>query len=176
MSDVVPVVESARLRMRGWRHEDIDTYAAWCADEETMRYVGGKTLARDDAWRSMAMIAGHFSLRGYGMWAVEEKSTGTLVGRVGVWNPEGWPGIEIGWLIARDHRGKGYATEAAQRSIEWAWQRWSARELPRLISIIHVDNAPSIKVAERLGERFLEHREIRSFPCAIYGIDRRASQ
>src|SRR5688572_17566513 len=151
--------------MRAWRHDDIETYAAWCADEETMRFVGGKTLARDDAWRSMASIAGHWALRGFGMWAVDEKATGALVGRVGVWFPEGWPGIEIGWLVGREHRGKGYATEAAQRSIDWAWQRWSAQELPRLISIIHVDNQASIKVAERSEEHTSELQSQSNLVC-----------
>lgn len=166
--DVVPRIESARLRMRGFVDADIDRYAAWLGDEETSRYIGGKALDRADAWRSMSMMMGHWVLRGYGMWAVVEKSSGDLVGRVGLWNPESWPGIECGWLIAPDKRKLGYAQEAAATAIEWGR---SALGLQRVLSIIHVDNVASIKTAVALGEARVEERDIRGFPCAVYAMD-----
>ena len=62
----------------------------------------------------MALVLGHWQLRGFGLWAVEERATGMLAGRVGCWQPEGWPGLEIGWALRREFWGRGYATEAAQ--------------------------------------------------------------
>src|SRR5438105_2835043 len=105
--------------MRGFVDSDLDRYAAWLADEGTARFIGGKPLDRADSWRSMAMMTGHWALRGYGMWALVEKDTGELIGRAGLWNPEGWPGIECGWLIAPERRRRGYAQEAALRAIDW---------------------------------------------------------
>ena len=88
-------LDTERLRLRMWRESDIDAYAGMCADPLVMRYLGpGKTMTRHEAWRSMAFFIGHWQLRGYGHWAVEEKATGTMIGRIGFLNPEGWPAFE----------------------------------------------------------------------------------
>ena len=106
MTVSVPTLDTARLRLRPWHDEDLDPYAAMCADPEVMRYMGdGSPLSRDDAWRSMAMFVGHWQLRGYGMWAVEEQDSRTFVGRVGLHRPEGWPGLEVGWMLDRHWPG-----------------------------------------------------------------------
>ncbi len=121
-----------------------------CADPEVMRYVGERgTLSREDAWDEMAALAGHWHLRGYGMWAVEERETGSFVGRVGLHYPEGWPDHEVAWALARPFWGKGYAAEAARAALGEAFGRlgW-----PRAISLIHPANTRSVRLAERLGE------------------------
>jgi RimJ/RimL family protein N-acetyltransferase len=89
---MVPL-ETERLRLRMFRETDLDAHAAMSADPEVMRYLGatGEPLTRLDAWRQMAMFLGHWQLRGYGVWAVEERASGTFVGRIGLFNPEGWP-------------------------------------------------------------------------------------
>src|SRR5687767_1250386 len=88
-------LETDRLILRMLRASDFDAYAEMHADPAVMRYIGdGQPLARPMAWRSLATMIGHWSLRGYGLWAVEERSSGKLVGRIGFWNPEGWPGFE----------------------------------------------------------------------------------
>ena len=161
----IPVVETERLTLRAFVDADLDEYARWHADPETMRYVGGKALSREDAWRSLAMMSGHWLLRGYGMWAVVDKATGALVGRVGLWMPEGWPSIEVGWMVAPAARRRGFAAEAARASIAYAR---NALGIERVISIIHVDNAPSIAVAKSIGETFREQRTIRGFPCGVW--------
>jgi RimJ/RimL family protein N-acetyltransferase len=79
-----------------------------CADPEVMRYLGdGQPPNRKDAWRQMALFIGHWALRGYGLWAIERKSDGRLIGRAGLWRPEGWPGLELGWALARASWGRG---------------------------------------------------------------------
>src|SRR5512142_903784 len=163
-------LETERLLLRQFRDSDIDAYAAMCADAEVMRYIGeGKPLSRDDAWRNMAMVAGHWSLRGFGMWAVEERNTGAFVGRVGLYYPEGWPDREVGWALARPHWGKGYALEAALASLTHAFEtlHWA-----RAISLIDPENRRSIRLAERLGERLAGEAEVRGWRTLLYAIDR----
>src|SRR5829696_3502582 len=75
-----PELESARLRFRQWRESDFATYEQWCSRIEIMRYLGGKTFDRIQAWRHLAYQMGHWQMLGYGYYAVEEKETGTLVG------------------------------------------------------------------------------------------------
>ena len=151
---------------------DLDAYAAICADAEVMRYLGdGRTLGRPDAWRQMAMIVGHWTLRGFGLFALEEKATGVLVGRAGFYEPEGWPGFELGWMLRRQSWGKGYATEAARRLLAHAFTDMNRA---RLISLIRPANAPSIRVAERLGERLEGRTELLGQEALVYAIDRAA--
>jgi RimJ/RimL family protein N-acetyltransferase len=89
-------IETPRLLLRPFRDTDIEAYAAMCADPEVMRYVGERgPLSRGDAWRQMAMLVGHWQLRGFGMWAVEERATGAFLGRVGLHFPDGWPDREV---------------------------------------------------------------------------------
>jgi RimJ/RimL family protein N-acetyltransferase len=142
---VTPRIRTERLLLREWRDDDLDAYAAMAADPEVMEFVGGP-LDRAGAWRQMALHAGHWALRGYGNWILE--ADGRVVGRTGLWRPEGWPGLEVGWTLAREAWGRGYATEAGRAAMEWAW---SELRLPGLISVIRPENARSIRVAERLG-------------------------
>ena len=95
-------LETERLRLRMFRDDDLDAYFAICSDPEVMEFIGqGKTMNRLDTWRQIAVMLGHWYLRGYGSWAVEEKASGKLVGRVGFINPAGWPGLELGWALGR---------------------------------------------------------------------------
>ena len=145
-------LETERLKLRMWRESDIDAYAEMCADPLVMRYLGaGKVFTRHEAWRSMAVFIGHWYLKGYSHWAVEEKAKGKMIGRLGFLNPEGWPGFEIGWTLARHAWGKGYATEGAKAALQYAFEKL---DQPHVISLIHPDNTPSMKVAERIGEKF----------------------
>jgi RimJ/RimL family protein N-acetyltransferase len=167
-----PRLTTERLVLRMFRGDDFDAYARIFGNPEVARYLGdGKPLDRLAAWRSLAFVLGHWALRGYGLWAVEEHATGRLVGRVGLLNPEGWPGLEIGWALARDAWGKGYATESARRVLDYAF---ADLRLHRLISLIYPDNAPSIRVAERLGERLEGRTEMHGSTVLVYGIDRDA--
>ena len=155
-----------------FRQDDLDAYAAMCADAEVMRYLGdGKPLTRPDAWRQIAMILGHWQLRGYGLLALEERGTGALVGRAGFFEPEGWPGFELGWMLRRASWGQGYATEAARRLLAHAF---TDMKRERVISLIRAANAPSIRVAERLGERLDGRAEIFGQEALVYAIDRAA--
>jgi RimJ/RimL family protein N-acetyltransferase len=147
---------------------DLDAYAQMCADPEVMRYLGtGQTLSRADTWRQMAMLLGHWQLRGYGMWAVEERASGNLIGRIGFLNPEGWPGFELGWMLGRDYWGHGFATEGARAALAYGFKELQQE---RIISLIRPRNVASIRVAERLGERFEKRVEVLGREALVYGI------
>lgn len=161
------VIETERLVLRMFRESDTDAYADMMSDPEVMRFLGGQPVPRAEAWRNMAMILGHWQLRGYGMWAVEEKEGGEMVGRVGCWRPEGWPGLEVGWTLRRRFWGRGYATEAARASLDYAF---TALDQPRVISLIAPDNVNSIRVAERLGERPEGEWEVLGTKLIVYAV------
>jgi len=146
-----PVIETERLLLRRWREADIEPNTAMLADPASGRFITSDGKPVTDAflgWRNAAIMAGHWTLHGFGMFVVEEKQTGSFVGRVGPWSPPGWPGFEIGWGIASDFRGKGYAVEAATASIDWVFARF---EIDRIIHCIDRENVASQGVARRLG-------------------------
>jgi RimJ/RimL family protein N-acetyltransferase len=161
---VIPRVETERLLMREFRGDDLDAYAEMYADPDVTRFLGGPADRRN-AWLRMTLMAGHWVVRGYGNWALERRSDGRMIGRAGLWQPEGWPGLEVGWLLARHAWGHGYATEAARASREWARRELGAEEL---ISIIEPDNWPSRRVAERIGMAVREERELNGKLVVIY--------
>jgi len=163
-------LETERLRFRMPRESDFPTYEKWQANIEIQRYLGGKTMDRVQAWRHLAYLVGHWAFRGYGYYAVEEKATGQLVGRVGFTNQIGWPGFELGWTIAPEYQGRGYATEAARMLLPYAFD---VLDQPHVISLIHPDNTPSRKVAEKLGETIEGETEVMTMPVLIYGFSRK---
>ena len=93
-------------------------------------------------------MAGSWVLRGYGMFSVIERRSGRWIGHVGPWSPEGWPGTEVGWSLARDAWGQGYATEAAAASMDWAVATLGWTDI---IHTIKPGNLASAAVAKRLG-------------------------
>ncbi len=167
----IPRLETQRLILRAFCKADLDTYAEMCADPEVMRYIGnGQPLSRAESWRNMAMMLGHWQLRGYGMWAVEERQSGMMIGRIGCWQPEGWPGFEIGWTLLRVHWGGGFATEAARAAMNHAFCKL---EQSHVISLIRPENASSRRVAEKLGEKLEGTTEIFGSEAVVYGIRRK---
>ena len=163
-------LETERLTLRLFREADLDAYAEMSGDAEVMRYLGnGQPMTRAEAWRSMAVMVGHWRLRGYGLWAVEERASGAMVGRIGCWNPEGWPGLEVGWTLRRRYWGRGFATEGARAALHYAFTRLGCRHV---ISLIRPANAASIRVAERLGERLEGRTEVNDHEAVVYGITR----
>jgi RimJ/RimL family protein N-acetyltransferase len=142
-----PTLETARLTLRPPAAEDLDGWAALMADEESSRFIGGP-VDRAATWRGLATMAGSWALKGFGMFSVIEKSSGLWLGRVGPWVPEGWPGTEVGWGLHPSAWGRGYAVEAAEATIDWAFDHLGWTEV---IHCIDPENTPSRKVAQRLG-------------------------
>ena len=122
-------LETERLLLRVAAGARISTrFAEFIADEEAARYIGG-TQPRAAAWRKFLQMPGAWALQGFAMFAVIEKASGEWVGQLGPWQPEGWPGTEVGWAFHRDAWGKGYAHRSGAsprstgRSTRWAGPR-----------------------------------------------------
>jgi len=149
-----PRIETERLILREFRAGDIDAHAATLGDEEVMRHVGGKPMNREDSWRRLLGGVGMWSLIGIGPWAIEQKSDGRMVGHCGFFEFERdmTPAIrgepEMGWIFDRSVHGQGIAFEACNAALGWADATLGTATYP---AIIDLDNAPSIKLAERLG-------------------------
>lgn len=174
VTPAAPVIETTRLILRGWRESDVAPYAQMLSDPATTRFItrGGRPYDDRQSWAEAAFFVGHWQLLGIGMFVVEERDTGSFVGRVGALQPAGWPGLEIAWAVAPELRGRGYAVEAAEAAIEWAF---NATPADRIISVIHDLNLPSQRVAQKLGEqpsgaRFAPLGE----PCEVWEITREA--
>ncbi|MGY4475394.1 GNAT family N-acetyltransferase [Bradyrhizobium sp. USDA 3364] len=146
-----PVIETARLILRPWRASDIAENTRMLSDPETARFITPDhqpVTSELKGWRNAAVISGHWVLYGFGMFAVEEKSSARYIGRVGPYCPPEWPGFEVGWGIAKECRGKGYAVEAARAAIDWVFANFT---LDRIIHCIDPANVASQAVARRLG-------------------------
>ena len=170
---MIPRLETGRLILRGYRHGDFEPLAEILADADVMRYLSGAPLSRNDAWRNFTGLIGHWALRGYGMWAVERKSDGAFMGRIGLNNPEGWPGLEVGWTLGKPYWGKGYATEAATAAMHYAFL---TQPVDKVISVINPQNKASQAVATRLGETKGPFHELviagKAYPTDIWSITR----
>jgi RimJ/RimL family protein N-acetyltransferase len=145
-----PELRTQRLLLRAFREDDLDAFAAMQADPEVMRFLGptGQPRSRAETWQNMALFLGHWTLRGFGLWAVERE--GRFIGRVGWLEPEGWPARELAYALAREGWGQGLAEEAARAALGWGRERWPGR---RLASFIRPENQASRRLAAKLGAR-----------------------
>ncbi|MFL6244462.1 MAG: GNAT family N-acetyltransferase [Thermoanaerobaculia bacterium] len=164
-----PTLATDRLLLRMLEQSDFEEYAAIHTDAEVTRFTTRTHLTRMEAWRHMAMIAGHWHLRGFGMWGAFERDSGQLVGRVGFYEPDGWPGFELGWTMGRASWGKGYAPEAARACLDYAFD---VMKCDHVISLIDPNNVASIRVAEKIGETVEGETEVAGHRVLIYGIGR----
>ncbi|WP_365715544.1 GNAT family N-acetyltransferase [Shimia sp.] len=159
----VPQLETDRLILRAHRESDIASEIEFFQTAPS-KMVGGPKAA-DDVWRYISMMMGHWALRGYGLWALEEKATGTYVGRAGLWMPLGYDEPEIGWTLMNHATGKGYATEAAQTARAYAYDvlGWDTA-----VSLTLPENTASQAVAKRLGASLERTFESKYGPAQIW--------
>ena len=166
----VPIIETARLRMRGHRPDDHKSCAALWSDADVVRYVGGRPLTPEEAWDRMLRYVGHWVWMGYGLWVVEETISSNFVGEVGYadHNRDTQPSFagepEIGWVLSKQFHGRGYATEAVLAAMEWGARQLS---FPRTVCMIHPENTPSLRVAEKCGFREWQRTSYREEPTIL---------
>jgi len=142
-----PVLTTARLILRPTALSDFPRWAEMMADPEAARHIGG-VQPPAVVWRAVMGMAGAWVLAGVAMFSVLERTSGRWIGRVGPWQPYGWPGTEVGWALHRDAWGQGYATEAAAACLDYAFDILGWEEV---IHAIAPDNLASQRVARRLG-------------------------
>jgi RimJ/RimL family protein N-acetyltransferase len=148
-----PVIVTDRLLLREWRNTDVDPFAAMNSDPRVMQYFP-ETYSEERTRRFVARIEACWSERGYGLWAVERQDTGRFIGYVGLW-PATFPAhvtpaVEVGWRLAADQWGHGYATEAARASLGYGFDTVG---LDEIVSFTSGLNVRSWRVMERLGMR-----------------------
>lgn len=166
----IPTLETERLTLRPFREDDVGPFFELSQDPDVVRYVGDRRVPNlQEAWRAVAGWLGHWAMRGYGQWAIEERASGRLIGRAGIINPVEWPGAEVGYLLGRAWWGHGYATEAALAAMDWGFREIGFSDL---ISLIDPDNLASIAVAARLGESLRGEAEVMGHRVQLYGISR----
>jgi len=142
-----PVLETERLILRVPIADDFDAFAAFAAEEETNRHLGG-VKTRSEAWRFFTSLVGAWVVDGFAMFSVIERDTGRWVGRLGPWSPPDWPGTEVGWGVRAEFAGRGFAFEGSSAAMDFAVDRlgWT-----HIIHTIAADNVRSIALAKRLG-------------------------
>jgi RimJ/RimL family protein N-acetyltransferase len=168
---MVPLIETARLRLREYRESDLDAHSAMLADPEFVRHIGGTVLSREETWRKMLCGPSLWAMLGYGYWTIERKEDGAVIGQAGfadfkrAMEPsiEGIP--EMGWIIAPQGQGKGYASEAVMAGLAWADQALGRREI---VAIIDAANAPSIRIAEKAGFSVREEALYKGAPILLF--------
>ena len=158
-------IETKRLSLRQFINEDWREIHGYFSDIEATKFTFGRSLTEGDSWRAMASMIGHWQLRGYGPYAMEDKESKKIIGIAGFWYPNDWPELEIKWALIRQYWGKGYASEAAR-----AIQETAVKHIPEipLISFIHSENIASIKLALTVNAIFEKEVEFRGGNWYIY--------
>ena len=161
---MVPVIETERLRLRGWEERDFPAYASFRADSDHQAFIGGAVTSAI-AWDDFCADLGVWVLRGYGIFAIVEGDADMAIGFTGLWFPPDVDEPELCWSLFPGHTGRGYATEAAKAARSWAYERF---DMPPLMSFVHPENLASQSVAQRLGAVFERETSLRGAPRYIY--------
>ena len=156
----IPTLRTPRLLLCPPSLADFQAYSEFYADAEASSFYGGP-LSPEQAWRRLAFDIGHWSLRGFGIWSLREIEGGAMVGACGIAWPHGWPRHELTWWIAPSARRRGFALEASEAAICWAYDElgWTSVE-----THMKDDNAAARGLAERLGGKIIA-REV--FPDGV---------
>ena len=166
----IPVIETERLRLRGHRVADFRECAAMWGNPAVTRYIGGRPFTQEEVWARLLRYVGHWTLLGFGFWLIEEKASGRFVGEAGLaeFQREIEPAIqvpEMGWVLAPEFQGKGYATEAVSAAAAWGDRHFVGG---RTVCIIHPENEASKRVAGRCGYRELPPATYRGAATLMY--------
>lgn len=147
------VLTTARLTLTPVAASDMDDLIPLWADADFTRHIMGRGLSEEEVWFRCLRDIGHWQAKGYGNWSIRETATGAYVGSVGVldYRREMTPAFdapELGWGVAPAFQGQGLAHEALQAALAWTDDY---RLEPRTVCMISPENAPSIRLAERVG-------------------------
>jgi [ribosomal protein S5]-alanine N-acetyltransferase len=156
---------TARLQLDPLAPLDLEPFAELHASTEVTRYLSpARPLSHSESFRLFCQVLGHAQVRGFGYWAVRLRSDARWLGVVGLWFPEGWPGVELGWRFAPDFWGHGYAEEASGAVLDFAHRELHQREL---LSIIHCENLRSLRLADKLGMSPWKQLDMAGVPVSV---------
>ena len=170
----LPEILTSRLRLRGWLDSDVHGLAEIYADEESARYIRPYDLEGTDL--QVERFKAHWARHGFGLWAVEHRESGRFIGRAGLMHHDDWTAsphdAEVGWVIARDLWGQGLASEAGAAALDFGFV---TKELSRIISIAHMDNAASQRVMSKLGLQREGETVWHDSPVVWFGIEQKST-
>lgn len=162
-SITIPAVETDRLILRAHREDDLDAMAAFFAGDRCA-FVGGR-MNRSDCWRGMMRGLGHWAMRGYGLWHIQEKATGRVAGWAGILHHVEWPEPELAYTLFEGFEGKGIALEAATAARDYAARHFG---ITAPISLIDPANTRSLALAERMGAEYEGDTEVMGHACQVW--------
>ena len=166
---IIPNLNTERLLLRAFDMDDLDPFASMVSDLEVMQQAtyDGTAMTRTQAWNWLCFMLGHWHMRGFGIWGIEEKTSGELIGRIGLQFLDSFDDVELVWMLAKSAWGKGFASEGARAAIDYGLITLA---LPRIAAVIRQENKPSIRLAERLGmemEKEIERQDIQFYQYVI---------
>jgi RimJ/RimL family protein N-acetyltransferase len=168
---MTPTLETARLTLRGHLLSDFEDVVALWADPTVVRYISGRAFPRDETWPRMLRNVGHWALLGFGFWIVHEKETGRFVGEMGFGvhkrdiEPPLGDAPESGWVVMPWAHGRGFATEGMRAVVAWGDERFGGG---RTVCMIDPSNAPSLRVAEKLGYKEYARTTFKGAPTILF--------
>ena len=148
------MISTDRLTLRPHTLDDLPALTAMWSDAEVVRFLGGNPSTAEESWARLLRYAGHWAMNGFGWWAVIAHEEDTYLGEMGFMDfkrtmiPAFGEAPEMGWAFNRAAQGQGYALEAGQAALAWAKTRFGGA---RAVCMIAPDNAPSLKLAGKLG-------------------------
>jgi len=167
----IPVLETARLRLRPHRKSDLAANFSMWSDPIVVKHTIGAASTQTQSWMRMITFLGLWELLGYGYWAAEEKSSGQYIGDFGFADfmrgvhPSIAGEPELGWVLTPSAHGKGYATEACLATLAWGDQFLPGH---RTVCLISPENIASLRVAEKIGYREIKRATIKELPTVIF--------
>jgi RimJ/RimL family protein N-acetyltransferase len=165
------VLETARLILRAHDGNDLEAVHAMWSDPEIVRHITGKPSTREESWARILRYAGLWPLKGYGYWAVVEKSSGRFIGDIGIADfaremmPPIYEAPEAGWALVPAAHGKGYATEAMQAALAWVD---ATLDVASTMCMLDEKNAASMRVAQKCGYREYARAEYKGSSSLLY--------
>ena len=130
----------------------------------------GNAMSRAQAWNWLCMMLGHWHMRGYGIWAVEERQSGELLGRIGLQFLEWFDDVELVWMLKQSAWRKGFGTEGSRAAIKFGFTNL---DIHCLSAVIHLGNEPSVRLAERLGMTFEKQIERQNIQFLEYRLTKK---
>ncbi|HMA33885.1 MAG TPA: GNAT family N-acetyltransferase [Chloroflexia bacterium] len=167
-------IETARLRLRLFRPDDLDALAPIYADPDVMRYMrSGQPATREQTMRTLDRLIGMWDAQGKGLWAVEHKADRVLIGQCGLFHLDNTPEVEVAYLLAQPYWGAGLASEAARACLRYGFEEWG---LPRIVAVARPENRASQQVMRKIGMLYEKHARYYDLDVVYYAIDRAAFQ
>lgn len=167
----IPVLTSARLRLRAFRLDDLPAAVAMWSDPEVVKFIGGTARTEAQVWTASMRSFGYWAVLGYGFWVMADKQTDRYLGELGFLEglrevSPGYVGTpEAGWAISQDNWGMGYASEGLALILQWADQNLHSE---RTVCLIDLPNLASQRVAQKNGYRQLTEAIYDGGPVNIF--------